>query len=820
MARDRRIGRRKHASGSGLMWVASAVLLALIGAILSPAAMAVDDARLRQDVLQAIQDGRKFVNGKQSPIDGSWSSGGGVTTADFKAGTTSLAILALLNSGSSEDDPRVANGLKYLRGLRIEDLEATAGQKPYEISLVLQALAAVKQKDRVKIARLADLLVAYQKSNGGWKYDRPTGPGDDAWDNSVNQFALLALREAAMTGHAVDPKVWRNAQDLFLKSQIGNLDAPGGAGWAYDADDTTAYGSMTVAGLASLHITSSMVQRDENVGPDGRIDCCVPTGDPRVRKSLKAGERWMASHFSVTDNPQGPRQFYLYYLYGLERAGRLGGIRFFGGYDWYRAGAEQLVRTQNRRTGSWSPGADAAYAVVDTCFALLFLSKGLAPVVVNKIEYGPRDAEGRVTSEDWNRHPRDVANLIDSLTTRSGWPQFLNWQTVDLERAANGEGVSALLQAPVQLISGTHDLTSIQGKQVELLREYVNQGGFILAVQNCVDTDFDAGIGTLIGRMFPEGGVKLNRLPPTHDIYRSEAVFGPNPPELWGVDFGCRTAIVYAPFDHACRWQKWTKFDVATRQPDVKSQIAQSMNLGVNIIAYATNRELVSKLDRPSALATGADETTRRSTIEIARLRHTGGWDTAPNALRHLQGSLEKLGYQMAATSPNVPATDQTLRQYPIAYMHGRKNFEFSQDERNGLRGYLENGGVLIADACCGSDLFDKSFREMIATTFGKELEKIPITHELYNLQQLGHDVRKVTRRIPMKQSSGELSNEPSVGEPVLEGIQVNGRYVVIYSRYDISCALEQQNTQSCAGYSRLDAARIAANMVIYALAQ
>ena len=380
--------------------------------------------------------------------------------------------------------------------------------------------------------------------------------------------------------------------------------------------------------------------------------------------------------------------------------------------------------------------------------------------------------------------------------------------------------MSALLQAPVLLISGTQDLTSIQGKQVELLREYVNQGGFILAVQNCADTDFDAGIAALIQHMFPEGNVELKKLPPTHDIYRSEAVFAANPPELWGVDFGCRTAIVYAPFDHACRWQKWTKFEVQNRRPDVKSQIAQSMNLGVNIIAYATNRELVSKLDRPPALAAGPAEAGRRSAIEIARLRHTGGWDTAPNALRHLQGSLEKLGYQMAPTSPNVPATDETLRQYPIAYMHGRKNFEFTQDERNGLRGYLQNGGVLIADACCGSDQFDRSFRDMIAKTFGKTLENIPITHELYNLPQLGHDVRNVTRQIPIKQPSGALSNEPTVGEPVLEGIQINGRYVVIYSRYDISCALEQQNTNSCAGYSRLDAAKIAANMVIYALAQ
>ena len=39
-------------------------------------------------------------------------------------------------------------------------------------------------------------------------------------------------------------------------------------------------------------------------------------------------------------------------LYGIERAGRLTGRRFFGDKDWYRVGCEYLVAAQNR-DGSW-----------------------------------------------------------------------------------------------------------------------------------------------------------------------------------------------------------------------------------------------------------------------------------------------------------------------------------------------------------------------------------------------------------------------------------------------------------------------------------
>jgi hypothetical protein len=61
---------------------------------------------------------------------------------------------------------------------------------------------------------------------------------------------------------------------------------------------------------------------------------------------------------------------------------------------------------------------------------------------------------------------------------------------------------------------------------------------------------------------------------------------------------------------------------------------------------------------------------------------------------------------------------------------------------------------------------------------------------------------------------------QESKGAPIVEGIEVNGRYVVVYSKYDLSCALERQTTVSCAGYPTEDAARIAVNIVLYGLYQ
>ena len=54
--------------------------------------------------------------------------------------------------------------------------------------------------------------------------------------------------------------------------------------------------------------------------------------------------------------------------------------------------------------------------------------------------------------------------------------------------------------------------------------------------------------------------------------------------------------------------------------------------------------------------------------------------------------------------------------------------------------------------------------------------------------------------------------------EPELEGLKIGERYAVIFSKYDLSCALERHESLACQGYTREDAARIAINAVLYGL--
>ncbi len=759
-----------------------------------------DDTRLREDVLLAIEKGTRYLTRAQK-ADGSWNS---IGAERYQAGVSSLALLALINCGMTPEDEPVRKGLAYLRKL-------PAG-KPgfnYEVSLMISALVAAKDgtRDHALIERLARRLESGQTASGSWGYAAGEARGGD---RSNAQFGVLGLRDAASIGYPVDRQVWERARRHWLNSQIAH------GGWDYNGGGD-ASGSMTCAGIATLAITNRMLQDDSlDVRPDGTVDCCR---QPPTDEALERGIDWLARSFSVRTNP-GHGNWTLYYLYAVERAGRLTGRRFFGRFDWYREGARKLAREQLAR-GDWNTGG-VEQQVVGTSLALLFLSKGLARVVVNKLQYGPPDPRrpGEPSGRDWDNHPDDVRNLVEHISGLRGWPRLLITQTVNMYRLQPDTAVAELSQAPICYISGAQRPAFTEA-QAAALRAYVDDGGFILAVATCQAEDFDPGFRELLDRMFPEGGTELKRLAADHPIFRAEYDLDAAGVELYGVDFGCRTPIVYSPVDLACHWNKWMKNEPKGRPVPLKERVIRDTRVGVNIVAYATGREPPVKLHDTGTKRIKGEDRIERGLLEVAKLKHSGGWDTAPRALRNLLLAINETVGLAASTRPKaLPIMSDDLFNHPLAYMHGRHAFELSRQEREQLRAYLDRGHVLFADACCGSPQFDRSFRDLMKQMFPETpLKRIPPDHELFT-SAIGYDIKTVSRRVPASGRNARFEARVERGEPFLEGIEIDGRLAVIYSKYDISCALERQSTAACRGYIEEDAVKIGINVVLYAMLQ
>lgn len=123
-----------------------------------------------------------------------------------------------------------------------------------------------------------------------------------------------------------------------------------------------------------------------------------------------------------------------------------------------------------------------------------------------------------------------------------------------------------------------------------------------------------------------------------------------------------------------------------------------------------------------------------------------------------------------------------------------------------------------MADACCGAKQFNDSFRKFMEDLYpGRKLERIPIDHELFTSEDL-HNLQKVDRRVTITAENAALEGGVVNGPPFLEGIKVDGRYVVIYSKHDISCALERQASIACSGYVTDDAVRLSVNIFLYSM--
>jgi hypothetical protein len=314
-------------------------------------------------------------------------------------------------------------------------LERVLADEPHQTYKVALQAMALEELDRVKyqnrIAYCAQHLIDNQCTNGQWSYgtpttapkDVPTGvvsdggaadkpkpvtgardfgasekkpkpkvlrkipikkqrDGGASGDNSNTQYAALGLRACYDAGIIIPEETMQLAVKWLIESihpedggdsKVGKNavgTGPDGTpgkpqGWAYKgADEGKAYGSMTAGGVGALTIYDYMLKKD------WKKDAIV-----------KNGLAWLGSHFAVVDNPGRGKDWLLYYLYGIERAGVLYGTDKIGDHDWYLEGAKFLLDAQ-QGDGAWKVSGHEN-ATWDTCFAILFLKKATKPLVAS-----------------------------------------------------------------------------------------------------------------------------------------------------------------------------------------------------------------------------------------------------------------------------------------------------------------------------------------------------------------------------------------------------------------------------------------------------
>jgi VWFA-related protein len=316
-------------------------------------------------IARAIAQGIAFLKAQQEP-QGHWSY---AFNSDHTLGITALAGLALLENGVARDDRAVASAQEVVRAL------AARSNQTYDLALAILFLARVQPGTRGSNDRLIAQLgrrLAGGERGGMWSYTVPLDQASDRGrpatsagrsrrfgrtigkgDNSNTQFALLGIWAAGR--HGFDANDTLESIDGHFRS----TQQPDGR-WGYQALGPGT-DSMTCAGLMGLAISAARPKQAER--QTARARGAALAADPVFSRALE-----MVS----ADARQIGRHSDIYYIWSLERVCVALGLRELDGFDWYAAGARELLRRQ-LVDGSWP---DTQWGKLpNTCLALLFLRK-------------------------------------------------------------------------------------------------------------------------------------------------------------------------------------------------------------------------------------------------------------------------------------------------------------------------------------------------------------------------------------------------------------------------------------------------------------
>lgn len=683
----------------------------------------------------------------------------------YRKGSAYLTIYTLLYAGHETGDDRLRFNNEKMKPAVEFLLKKEDKPRTYEQSLQACALAQLPDKPEFRRALTAvrDQLIVGMGKEGGYTYGlQPTtrspvvyrSPGltnvpRGFGDHSNAQYGLYGVWAVANAGVEVPMAYWRTSDDFWRKMQLKD------GGWGYVGGYGTSRASMTAAGIASLYVT------DEHLNTANRLE---PRKDPAMESGL--------AQLIKTFDPNGGD---LYYMYSLERVGLASGLKFFGDSNWFRAGAASIMNLQvddGSFTGSYGPSVSTSYSV-------LFLLRGRAPVVMNKLQH----------NGNWNNRTRDSANLAGFYSRKL--ERHVNWQVVPLTCA-----YTEWLDAPVLLITGSKD-PQFTDDDIEKLRQFVLAGGIVFSSADGSREPFTIAMKKYASKI-ANNRYEMRPLPPDHPLLNVYSKIKTPTGQYLGLSNGVREWWVHSTGDMPAIWHSRG----VTRQ--------EAFDFPLNLYWYATGkRPLRNKLQPLSIPA--ARETTQK--ITIARLDYPGNSDPEPGAWpRFAKWLASQCATELTLETPRADKLD--VQRYPLTHLTGTTRFTFPDRDVLALKTYLDNGGTLFVDACGADPGFVASVHQLIATMYpDAKIDPLADDHPIYK----GGFTENAKTTLPIDYRRFWVENNRRKETGSLYVAMLKDRPAIIFSELDITSGLLGTETWGINGYAPASALALTRNIVLYA---
>ncbi|MDD4890351.1 MAG: DUF4159 domain-containing protein [Phycisphaerae bacterium] len=696
-----------------------------------------------------------YVEEMKKPPAGIHTAGG------IYGGQTALVLLALAKANANnQDDERYRKALKtileleprqtYARGLR-GALLATINRPDRPATNYSKIIEADKQwlLDGVYI----DGSYGYFQPANKDAQLKPTG----GRDLSNTQYGVLGMWLISDYLFEVPAKYWQIVQSCYLTNQN-----PAG-GWPYGVGDKQGMSlSMTLGGLASLYLVWDRLYTEK----------CGQAVNPDLIKAIDRGQEWLGKNFKIESNA-----FILYIMYGVERVGVASGLKYFGDKNWWDMCARYVLFTQ-QPNGSWPTAHVVAHEPVTTAWALLFLSYGRAPVVFNKLAYGPQS--------QWNTRPRDLARLM--LWMDKEYERLFNWQVMPIDRS-----VEELLDAPILLMTGKTAI-HLKPEQKQKLKQYVLGGGLLFGEASDSSVIFANSFRSLVKELFPE--LEMTTIRETHGVYTLQdpkIKIKPALLPLEGLSNGIRTMVMLSPKDLGCAWQ----------QNAVKTGEA-NFHIAGNLMKYVSDKGQGLLGRGTSYMAKDLGRKPARQ-VTIGRLAWSQSkyvWDPEPAGWQRMDVSLRNANIAGLATTQCDLAEPLDAAAVPVLHATGTSAIVLTDAQKANLKKYVADGGLLLADAAGGSKQFAESFDKLAGELFAPLIAANPDWLKEALDEKGAIRVRHV----------GDL---PYSTKPIqLLGWQQDGRWAVLSLPYDLSAAMVAYPNIEPVGLSPASAEKFVAAMV------
>ncbi len=369
----------------------------------------------------------------------------------------------------------------------------------------------------------------------------------------------------------------------------------------------------------------------------------------------------------------------------------------------------------------------------------------------------------------------------------------LNWQVVNIHTPE-----SDWLDSPILYINGYKD-PKFTKNQVAKIRAFVDAGGMVFCNCNGSSQRFKRAM-IKYGQRVVNHQFEADKLPKDSLLYHMLPGYKLiRDPRLIAISNGIRDVWIISPRDLGAIWQSRA------------FSHREAWNIPASLYLYATGKGYLA--DKLKSLNVAGGGATGRS-LEMSQILYAGNWNPDPGAWPRM-AKLAAADFQTSLSVTNSSIDKLNARTTPLAHMTGTGSFTLTAIQLSALRKYIAAGGMIVADSGGGHQKFTDAFDVLVQKLVPNgQFTDLPAKSSIITGSVAGgiNASHVVYRKF-------YIDSHRKRTTPDLQGVKVNGRWVIVFSPWDITSGLLGTKTWGINGYVPASAQALARNIICYAIA-